>query len=459
MNIPKYNLSNFDKDKAAEGRLCVMVPSGYTIGTDPINSMVQDEITHKWSRNPNFMGAGICKYQPPSTYLFTVDSITYNFNEKGRPNSTNALPYKLVMGEAKISLQDVGNNANSTSSSTLTRTNDGDVVATDYGREQEMSIGNMNARDQFAIQAMRGMMQSIIDSKEPRDLSALSDTDINYYCNAAYRWAANMMVASANARAEMIEDARTPGIDIETRMEEIESAALESDTDKLLNNIALALQRTDYEESSSDGIWKKPGKTSLVGPYTNEFVAAHTSDFSDDDHTNVITTEGAIQAGWSWQVIRTYSERIINPTLNSILQEYVRHTPTSQSDTKTKVGLDDLIEAIKSIDSGGGGGGTSGEVDVLSMPSVDIGNNGLGSDVNNPIYISGGGFPSRDVLASAFTKANIHDILTFNALGAVGYSPITEIVSLIDDRIRLWLQNTTVTIDGVDYNLNVPTSI
>lgn len=459
MNIPKYKLSNFDKDKAAEGRLCVMVPSGYTIGENTIiNSMTQDQTTHEWSKNPNFMGAGICRYQPPSTYLFTIDSITYNFNENGRPNSTNALPYKLVMGEAQINLQDVGNNANSTSSSTLTRLDGGDEVVTDYGSEQEMAIGNMNARDQFAIQAMRGLMQSIIDSKEPRDLSALSDTDINYYCNAAYRWAANMMIASANARAE-IRDERTPGLDIETRMEDIESAALESDTDKLLNNIALALQRTDYEESSTDGIWKKTGKTSLVGPYTNEFVAAHTSDFSDEDHPNVTTTDGAIQAGWSWQVIRTYSERVINPTLNSILQEYVRHTPTSQSDTKTKVGLDDLIEAIKSIDSGGGGGGTSGEVDVLSMPPVDIGNNGLGSDVNNPIYISGGGFPSRDVLASAFTKANIHDILTFNALGAVGYSPITEIVSLIDDRIRLWLQNTTVTVDGVDYNLNVPTSI
>lgn len=443
-NIPKYNLSAFDKAAAASGKLCVVVPNDYDIELNPvINSMTEGTVGAPWTPNPDFIGAGICKFKGPSTFFITIDSITYSFNDRGNPISINALPYKIVMGEAQITLSEVGNTANSTSSSIITRNSDGDSVETDYAQSSELNVGGLNARDQFAVQAMRAMMSNI------RDASALSDTDINYYCNAAYRWAANMMVASASARAAETIDNRPAGQDIDTRMEDIDSASLESDTDRLLNNIALALQRTDYEQSSTNGTWKKPGKESIVGPNTDAFVAEHTNAFSDTEPPNITTAADAYSAGWMWYPIYEYSERIINPTIDSFLSAYVAHTPENQQDTKTKVGLDDLINAIKGISGGGGGGGSSsGQVTVTSMPAVDVGATGLGRDNDHPIYISGGGFPTRDALGATFAKNVLHDILTFNASGAVGYTPITEIVSLIDDRIEAYLDSLEVVADS-----------
>lgn len=448
-NIPKYSLYVFDKAAAASGKLCVIVPNDYVISTDPtdpeypteINSMIKDE-DDPWTPNPDFIGAGICRFKGPSTFFITVDSVTYSFNDRGNPISINALPYKIVMGEAQITLSEVGNTANSTSSSIITRNSEGDSVETDYEDSAELNVGGLNARDQFAVQAMRAMMSNI------RDASALSDTDINYYCNAAYRWAANMMVASASARAAETIDNRPAGQDIDTRMEDIDSASLESDTDRLLNNIALALQRTDYEQSSTNGTWKKSGKESIVGPNTDAFVKEHTNAFSDDPEYPITTAADAYSAGWMWYPIYEYSERIINPTIDSFLSAYVAHTPENQQDTKTKVGLDDLINAIKGIQGGGGGGSSSGQVTVTSMPAVDVGATGLGRDNDHPIYISGGGFPTRDALGATFAKNVLHDILTFNTAGAVGYTPITEIVSLIDDRIEAYLDSLEVVADS-----------
>lgn len=339
----QYNLTPFNRVKAMAGKLCVIVDNNYS-GASIYN------ITETGAVTTSFHGVGICKYRE-GDFILTYNGEDYAFTPEGLPSEGTPSNYVLKMGKVATTPPAAGESVNTkTVATTEVNTRAGTISDTtvNYNGNSNVLINATTPRDEFAMQALRGILSHV------EDPASLSDSEMNYFCEQAYQWAANMMSAAANARGSITDN--TPATE---ETEPVQS--LSSNTEKLLNNISIQ--------------------------------------------------------------------------------------------------LGNIKTSVDNIDGGGGGGSSSGEVDILSMPTVDIGNNGLGSDVNNPIYISGGGFPSRDVLASAFTKANIHDILTFNALGAVGYSPLTEFVSLIDDRIKLWLQNTTVTVDGVDYNLNVPTSV
>jgi hypothetical protein len=105
---------------------------------------------------------------------------------------------------------------------------------------------------------------------------------------------------------------------------------------------------------------------------------------------------------------------------------------------------------LKTSGSGGssGGGGsidTSGietalanlistngkERNITSIPPVSIGSNGLGKDANNPIFISGGAFPSRQALAATFDGNTLKGFLTFNNDGAPGYSTVGYVKNAI----------------------------
>lgn len=386
---PKYKIEDFDYDEVKESKLC-----GIT------------------DKNGNLIGTGIPKVKSTNNIVVTINSVQYTFDSNGNPTSKNAIEggYSIKMAASQVQANTTGTVG--ATQAAFTRSVDSETGNVTYtpseilDKTYEITIDNLNARDQFALQALHTIMEKIPNPDE------LSKDEITHYCEASYLWASYMMVESSKARA-VIEDAESSD---NTKTETV--GYLESNTEKLLNNIVAAIERNDIKE----------------------------------------TVDGK----------ETYSDRIAIPKLMDFLNAYVK-------DGETTVGLKDLIKAIK--DSGG----SSGEIDVKTLPNVNIGNAGLGRDADHPIYMSGGGFPSRQVLASAFTEAIIHDFLTFNEAGAVGYSTKAEvkkailgylnayadlaalstaiynnISSTIDNRIKAWLE-AAKDAEGRSLTVNTPT--
>ena len=172
--ISAYKVTAFDSKAAVEGGLCVMVPANYSIPASPNNT-----INTTGSGSTNFKGAGICRFVKPDKFLFTVDSVVYTFNSEGKAAALNSVGMKLLMGEVTETLASAGARVTRGSSN--------------------YAINSLSARDEFAIQALRGLLRTI------EDPASLSDTEKRYYCDVAYQWAANMMQSAAYTRNDSLE--------------------------------------------------------------------------------------------------------------------------------------------------------------------------------------------------------------------------------------------------------------
>jgi hypothetical protein len=145
-----------------------------------------------------YHGTGICKFSN-GLYVLTINGISYTFDNNGIGNSSNAKDYMLLNCTVEKDLVFIGNAAKSRSSSTITKNAEGTSIVEQYGEEKNIVVSSLNARDQFAIQALQFL---VAKEKNP---ASLGDNEITDYCDAAYRWAANMMEAAANARAEYLD--------------------------------------------------------------------------------------------------------------------------------------------------------------------------------------------------------------------------------------------------------------
>lgn len=346
--------STFMAEKASKGALCAIVTDSYS--DSDINNI----------NNSNFLGTGICRYEYPNKYHVTIEGEDYVFDSSGNPISENAQGKAIkTVGKVKNAEAGSGSAVSTTYSTVVNKDENGNVTTTyDYNTGGKVFIDELNARDQFAVQAMRGILANI------KDADKLSTNEISYYCNLAYKWAGSMMSVAANARGSISDETASSS----TSTTEIGS--LEGNTEKLLNNIVAAIDKK-----------------------------------------------------------------------SKLFADYIKHTPESAQDTKRTVGLEDLIAAISNIS---------------------------------------GGFPTRDSLGASFVAYDnsdstrvIHDVLTFNSLGAVGYSTISELCSavilaldttskaalfaalesLIDNRIKAWLNATTIVADGSGWKLNVPNNL
>lgn len=359
--------------------------------------------------------------------------------------------------------------------------------------ESIVNLSSLEPRDSFAIQILQGFLSKHEQPEGYDDASILST------CSSAYKWAQGMMQASANFRKISGGIDPQPTEDQDTERVNVDMTDTTT-TEKLLNNIVAALERTDIKTGTTEtpAHWYKIGYEDVEGEYTD--AVARTLPSSGLTYTGIDAAEAD---GWNWTNTKTtsiYSEKISNPELNTFLNNYVKHTPTSEEDEQQTVGLDDLINAIKAIGSGQGGTtevdfttlitalNTTQTVEVrgsLPVVTTNIGDSGIGRDNTHPLYISGGGFPTRASLGAVFDATILNDFLTFNSAGAVGYSTKTEvkkailgylndyatlsalatavlseltadtiynkILSKIDDRISAWLNTAKVTINGTDY--------
>lgn len=222
-----YTLLTFNSSKASQGALVVMVRKDIT-GSVTNEPAVGTEIQP-------FNGAGVCKALNNSQFTFSYNSNSYLFNNKGEAISQNALNYKLMLGQIQQNLSDAGSTVNSSTTikTSMTRGEDDsiDYNTTISDAPSTVLIDQLNARDHFAVQALRAMLEHAPDP------SALSDSVMADYCDKAYRWAANMMSAAASTRAVMEDDTASGG-----GTEEASVGVLSTNEEKLLNNIIVAIE-------------------------------------------------------------------------------------------------------------------------------------------------------------------------------------------------------------------------
>lgn len=235
-----YILKPFESSKASSGALCVMVKNGVSDKITNINS--------DGTFNPNFMGAGIC-IQGNGGFTMMINGVVYQFNSKGEGlHPLSIRSWKLMLGEIEATINTSGNAATSNTTTIVTRGQDGSTTTkVDYSKTNDVIIDSLNARDEFAVNVLKQLLSSVPNP------SALSNNEMNFFCNRAYQWAANMMEASANARGSFTQEASTTTgtpSNVTTRAD-VTTESLSSNTEKLLNNIVSALERTDCAETVS----------------------------------------------------------------------------------------------------------------------------------------------------------------------------------------------------------------
>ena len=134
------------------------------------------------------------------------------------------------------------------------------------GSEEVATLDAMEPRDQFAIYAMLGIMRRL--ELNPAEMD---DANILFNCRACYRWAQGMMIASADARADVKkqqeedsgsgddEGGTTPAPplpDEEPEDEELKkhlkvnTNAITSMTDKLLYNLGIDVENLRIQQSN-----------------------------------------------------------------------------------------------------------------------------------------------------------------------------------------------------------------
>lgn len=454
-----YKLEEFNTAKAMEGALCVVVKASFT---DSVISNIADS---NGTANTNFIGTGICSYNGQDTYSVSINSKAYKFNESGEGLYGNS-DCKVMLGTAILDLTTSGNMAKSNSTTTTVSTRaDGVSTSTNYGQSSKVIIDTLNARDEFAVHALRELLCHVSDP------SSVSDSEMNYYCDKAYRWAANMMLASANARGTYTDkDASTSSST--TSKADVSTNTLSSNTEKLLNNIVAALEKTDYAETdaTSGKVTAYHERVKLQFTELINFLNAYVK-----NGDNTLALKDLIA---SLDSIKT---NIANfKTDYSSLVSALNNIRNSISGSST-----DFSGLIQAINYSSYLGNLVSAVENIQVSStVDIGSSGLGRDKDHPFYMSGGAFPSRQALASAFASTLINSFLTFNANGAVGYSTLDEVKkavngwissyasldalytameskvqATVDTRVKAWLNATKVTINGASYSLTVPSSI
>lgn len=235
-----YILKPFESSKASAGALCVMVKNGVSDKITNINS--------DGTANPNFMGAGICT-QGNGGFTMMINGVVYQFNSRGEGlHPLSIRTWELMLGEIEATINTSGNAATSNTTTIVTRGQDGSTTTkVDYSKTNDVIIDSLNARDEFAVNVLKQLLSSVPNP------SALSNNEMNFFCNRAYQWAANMMEASANARGSFTQEASTTTGTLSnvTTRADVTTESLSSNTEKLLNNIVSVLERTDYAETVS----------------------------------------------------------------------------------------------------------------------------------------------------------------------------------------------------------------
>lgn len=255
MAATTYTLRAFDYGLAAKGKLCVVVNKSYS-GTTIDNT------------NTAFVKASVCTITDNNEVSIVIGSNNCLFDKYGISVSSFASNYKLLMGSAGIEVQQYGNAIKRAQLVKTIKTTRGvETKVLDYPvtegtkrassdiddsePEKNVMVTALNARDNFALRALQCIIPSIPNIKD------IGDDERDFYCKIAYQWAANMMDNAAQVRATF-EDETTSSGSIEPITE------LESNTDKLLNNMLYTMENTQYKDSMTNDVSER-----IINPTLN----------------------------------------------------------------------------------------------------------------------------------------------------------------------------------------------
>lgn len=224
MEYTTYTLKPFNANLAQNGHLCVVTTNDFT--GDAISSDSKE-----------FIKSCIPTKSAPSEFTTPINgtSVTFNYNGK---SINSGYRYLIFLASTNKEIQHYGNAIKRTKKVTTIRTENGvETKIEDYkpskgetGAEKNVLVSALNARDNFAIQALHCIMKLIPDLKD------IGDDERDFYCKLAYQWAASMMDNAAQARATFVD--QTTSTEQSTDITE-----LETNSDKLLNNILYAMER------------------------------------------------------------------------------------------------------------------------------------------------------------------------------------------------------------------------
>ena len=233
----QYQVTLFNQEQAKAYSLVAMVTTNVESGTILFNINEQGEA------NPVFKGAGVAKFKNANNkFEFWCNGQTYVFNQNGTSADTASSGYKLMMAVVIENVNPSGNAATGTNTGSTQRDQYGNIINTgvSYG-DRTIVIDQQNARDQFATEILNSILQKL-----DVDPSSLDSSARSHYCQVAYDWAANMMTASANARGTFTDATETSAA---AKQQAI--GALENNTDKLLNNLIVELEKTDEKTTEA----------------------------------------------------------------------------------------------------------------------------------------------------------------------------------------------------------------
>lgn len=234
MEYKTYLLQPFNSSSVKNGKLCVVTKYGYSGGAISTDSA-------------DFIAAGIPTVTSPTTFVFNINDVDCIFDERGiQKYSNGVVQFQLLLGNAEMAVQQYGNVIRRAKKVTTIRTDDGvKTVVEDYTprkSDDELSknvlISTLNARDNFALNALQCIIATIPDVKN------VGDNERDFYCKLAYQWAANMMDNAAQVRATFEDE--THSTEQSTDITE-----LETNTDKLLNNILFTMEKV--QQTTIDG--------------------------------------------------------------------------------------------------------------------------------------------------------------------------------------------------------------
>jgi hypothetical protein len=283
-------------------------------------------------------------------YSATVDGVTHYYDIDGNcVDGSGAGNLVFVKGDIQKSIDNAATSGDS----------GGDPA-------KKATISSLNPRDYFAQEVMNGFMRNI---DKPFNLS---DADIYKYTTLSYKIAQSMINVSADNRSTDPQSSSTdPSAEVV-----IDKATLNGNTEKLLNNIVAALDKTNAEIT--------------------------------------VGTEVDLKA-----------ERITIPELNKLIEDLKTLQENYVKDGNSTVGLKDLIAAIGNIDFTNL---ISAITNMSTVRTANIGSNGLGSSANNPLYISGGNsWPSIGSLSRL--TSYVYGLIAFDTGDTLGYYRLSDLIT------------------------------
>lgn len=344
----QYRLNNFDSEQARNGALCALVPVRYSDGSD-IWSIVNNV------PNPDLKGAGTCEVTASATFRFFADSKLYSIDKNG--NCINDSTVKLMLAtivDSKVKY--VGSVVPSTARARATRSMAGaDGIGNSeisYESERNIYIDSLNARDQFATDILKGIMAHM-----EKDPTSVSEHIMQQYCESAYKWASFMLYSAANSRGEVIDNTETK------ITKKVAVGELENNQEKLFNNIIYSMEKTDFEEDGKDkeGNPIKIYSERIINPVLNTLIrkylrssktpeGAEEKDYILWNYEDFLNRMERIQYSELNKVgEEEYSQRIINPKLNDLTEAFLKHSSSGEGDIKEYAAFEDLTTLIENL--------------------------------------------------------------------------------------------------------------